>query len=66
MDKYRAKTGVFADRSNLEKWLKAPSQQLALLENAQDIHRHVCGEFVLEQLQKGVSAEEVKQAAPGT
>ena len=61
VDKYRAETGVFADRKNLERWLKAPSQQLALLENAEDIHRHVCGEFVLEQLQKGVSTEEVKK-----
>ena len=51
VDKYRAETGVFADDRNLERWLKAPSQQLALLENAEDIHRHECGEYVLEQPQ---------------
>ena len=61
VDKYRAEPGVFAVWRGLEKWLKAPSQQLALLENAEEIHRHVCGEYVLEQLQKGVSAEEVKK-----
>ena len=61
VDKYRAETGVFAHWEGLERWLKAPSQQLAILENAEEIHSHVCGEYVLEQLQKGVSAEEVKK-----
>jgi hypothetical protein len=42
------------------RWIKAPPQALAVLENSNvDIHSHPCGEYVLEQLQKGVEPEQV-------
>ena len=39
--------------------MKAPQQALGILDNNQDIHSHACGEYVLEQLQKGVGVQDV-------
>jgi len=61
VDRYRAETGVFANSENLERWLKAPAQALVSLQNNEDVHTHACGEFVLDQLQNGVTAEQVVQ-----
>ena len=58
-EKYRAETGVYADRRHLVEWIKAPAQALAVLENNLDIHAHACGEYLLHELQTGVSAEVV-------
>ena len=44
--------GVWADRGNLQIWLKAADQQLPVLGNNEDIHAHPCGEYVLDRLQK--------------
>ena len=63
--RYRKETGVYADRDNLVRWLKAPEQAVSILDENTDIHSHACGEYVLEQLQSGVSAAEVvKQLLP--
>ncbi len=44
---------------HLAQWIKAPAQALAVLENNLDIHAHACGEYLLHELQTGVSAEVV-------
>ena len=49
--KYLEECGVYADKYNLVRWLKAPAQALAILENNEAIHTHACGEFVLDRLQ---------------
>ena len=51
--------GVFADASNLEKWLQAPAQQLEQLQNSIAHHSHACGEAALDLLQKGVEPADV-------
>ena len=58
-ERCRRETDVYAHRANLERWLKAPAQALQRLDDNTDIHSHACGEYVLEQLQSGVSATEV-------
>ena len=57
--KYLQEHGIWAHCSNLVKWLKAPAQALSILENNEDLHTHACGEYVLEQLQKGVDGQTV-------
>jgi hypothetical protein len=61
VERYRAETGIYADDANLIRWLKAPAQALGRVENNEDIHAHPCGEYVLEQLQNGVSADVVAE-----
>ena len=58
-DRLRAEHGVYADRSHLLSWLKAAAQVLPTLDNNESIHTHACGEYVLDRLQNGVSAEAV-------
>ena len=60
-ERYRLETGVYAHVSHLISWLKAPAQQLGLLENNEAVHGHACGEYVLDRLQNGVSADDVVQ-----
>ena len=50
---------VFVDRAHLYSWLKAPSQKLQQLETNECIHSHACGEYVLDELQRGVVATDV-------
>ena len=57
--KYLQEHGIWAYCSNLVRWLKAPAQALSILENNEDLHTHACGEYVLEQLQKGVDGQTV-------
>ena len=47
--------GVYAHHQRLVEWLRAPAQALERLENDNEgIHSHpACGEYILEQLQKG-------------
>ena len=51
--------GIWADRKNLERWLLAPEQAPSILENNEDIRSHSCGEYVLEQLQRGATPADV-------
>ena len=55
--RFRVEFGVYTHPRNLWKWLQAPAQALHVLDNNEDIHGHACGEFVLQQLQQGVSRE---------
>ena len=55
---------MFTHSGNLVRWLKAPEQALSILDDNTDIHSHACGEYVLEQLQQGVSAAHVAQQLP--
>jgi len=57
--RFRSEFGVYTHRGNIWKWLNAPAQALPVLDNNEDIHSHACGEFVLQQLQEGVSREMV-------
>ena len=59
VEKYRAETGVFAHQSNLRTWLEA--HKLPVFKNDEDVHTHECGEYVLQELQAGVSPEVVKE-----
>ena len=63
-ERFRKEAGVYADSSNLGCWLKAPEQALTILDDNTDMHSHACGEYVLEQLQQGVSAAVVAQQLP--
>ena len=58
-NRFRAEFGVYTHRRHIHKWLQAPAQALPVLDNNGDIHSHACGEFVLQQLQQGVSREVV-------
>ena len=58
-EKYLEECGVYADAANLTRWITSPPQALAVLENNEDVHSHPCGEYVLEQLQKGEKPEQV-------
>ena len=40
---------------------EAPGQQLTKFVSSEDIFAHPCGEYVLDQLQRGVSAEQVRK-----
>ena len=40
---------------------EAPGQQLLVFRSSEEIYAHPCGAFVLEQLQRGVSPEDVLQ-----
>ena len=57
--RFRSEFGVYSDRRQIWRWLNAPAQALPVLDNNEDIHSHACGEFVLQQLQEGVSREMV-------
>ncbi len=59
--RYLEVCGVYAHRANLVAFLKAPAQQLPHLENNQCIHSHACGEYALQELQRGRPAEEVRE-----
>ena len=59
--KYRVETGIFAHADNVVQWLKAPAQQLLKLENNVDMHSHACGEYVLDELQRGAKPADVAQ-----
>ena len=59
--KFADETGITYGHSNLVRWLKSPAQLLPHFNHNEEIHGHACGEFVLDQLQRGVSAELVKQ-----
>ena len=58
VEKYRAETGIFAHACNLTRWLEA--HKLLVFRNNEDVHTHECGEYVLQELQAGVSPEVVK------
>ena len=46
--------GVYAHHQRLVEWLRAPAQALERLENdIESMHQHACGEYILEQPQKG-------------
>ena len=57
--RYLEEHGVFAHRANLYTWLKAPQQKLQQLDTNESIHSHACGEYVLEELQRGAVATDV-------
>ena len=57
--RYLEEHGVFADRGNLVRWLKAPAQKLQQLDANERIHSHACGEYVLDELQRGKVATDV-------
>ena len=38
---------------------EAPGQQLAVFRSSEEIYAHPCGEYVLDQLQRGVSPEDL-------
>jgi hypothetical protein len=60
VQRYLQECGVFADGAHLEQWLKAPKQQLDVLkEDNESIHQHACGEYVLAQLQEGVTPKDL-------
>ena len=40
---------------------EAPGQQLAVFRSSEEIYAHPCGEYVLDQLQRGVSPEDLLQ-----
>ena len=61
--RYLHERGVYAHRANLVMFLNAPAQSLPVLSTNEDVHSHACGEYVLEELQKGVSAEVVAHEA---
>ena len=50
---------IHAHVTSLDRWIKAPAQALAHLDNNEDILAHPAGDYVLEQLQHGVPATEV-------
>ena len=52
-------SGIWAHARNLWRWLEAPEQALSILENNEDIHSHSCGEYVLDQLQRGATPVDV-------
>ena len=57
--RYLEEHGVFADRAALVRWLKAPAQKLQQLDTNECIHSHACGEYVLDELQRGAMATDV-------
>ena len=57
--RYLEEHGVFADRANLYTWLKAPAQKLQQLDTNECIHSHACGEYVLDELQRGAMPADV-------
>ena len=57
--RYLETHGVYANRANQIRWLTAPSQQLAVFENNENVHTHACGEYGLEQLQIVIKPEVV-------
>ena len=61
-EKYLEECGVYAETQNFTAWITSPPQALAVLENNEDVHSHPCGEYVLEQLQMGVTPEQVVTA----
>ena len=60
-ERYRAESGVYADRSDLVCWLNAPAQALPYLQDNIDVLSNPCGAHVLHQLQNGVSPAVVVQ-----
>ena len=62
-ERYRAETGVYADAAHLVEWLKYPEQALPVLDTNEDIHAHPCGEYVLQELQRGAKAADVADMA---
>ena len=58
-ERYLEEHGVFADRAHLYSWLKAPAQKLEQLVTNEGIHSHACGEYVLDELQRGATATDV-------
>ena len=57
--RYLEEHGVFADRAYLVRWLHAPAQKLQQLDTNECIHSHACGEYVLDELQRGAAAIDV-------
>ena len=57
--RYLEEHGVFANRSHLYTWVKAPAQKLQQLDTNEGIHSHACGEYVLAELQRGAMASDV-------
>ena len=57
--RYLEEHGVFADRANLYTWLKAPAQKLLQLDTNESIHSNACGEYVLDELQRGAMPVDV-------
>ena len=57
--RYLQEHGVFADRAALVRWLQAPAQKLQQLDTNECIHSHACGEYVLDELQRGAMATDV-------
>ena len=60
--RYLHEHGVYADRLNLQRWLRAPAQALPVLRTNEDVHTHACGEYVLQQLQEGASPGDVAES----
>ena len=60
--RYLHEHGVYADRRDLERWLRAPAQALPVLRTNEDVHTHACGEYVLQQLQEGASPGDVAES----
>ena len=53
-ERYLQEHGVYAHHQALADWLRASAQLPERLENDNEsIHQHACGEYILEQLQKG-------------
>ena len=59
VQKYRDTCGIHSLHSTVVQWLRAPAQALERFSNNEDVHAHPSGEYVLEQLQNGVAAEQV-------
>ena len=54
-ERYLQEHGVYAHHNSLLQWLRAPAQAPERLENDNEsMHQHACGEYILEQLQRGV------------
>ena len=54
--RYLQEHGVFAHRTHLYSWLKAPAQKLPQLDTNECIQGLACGEYVLDERQRGAMA----------
>ena len=61
-ERYRVECGVHTDRPHVYRWARAPAQALQSLRINEDINSHACGEYALEQLQRGVRPEAMAEA----
>ena len=52
-------TTGYTHRNNLQRFAETEAQKLPSLESNLDLHSHACGEYVLQELQSGVTPSAV-------